>query len=129
MGPVRHTNPIRPRLERHEVESAEADSDHQARGRGADGRDGLAQKSRPVLEAAPVGSGPVQRAQELMPKVAVTVLDIHEREARALSQRRGRCKVIDEPGDLLVAQQRIVPWNAELAIEPGVTIEDHRLQF
>ena len=127
--PIRSTNPIRPGPKRHEVERAQPHADHQIRGRGSDRGNRLAQETRPVLKAAAITPWPIHGAQELMPQIAMAVLDVHEGEAGALSQSRGSREVIYQPGDIAVAHQGVVGRNAELAVEPGVVVEDCGLKL
>ncbi|OQA40206.1 MAG: hypothetical protein BWY52_02927 [Chloroflexi bacterium ADurb.Bin325] len=127
--PVRHARAVRAGLEGDEVERADAHRDLQPR-RGRAHRGGrLAQEARAVLEAAAVAPRPVDRAEKLVAQVAVAVLDIDEREPRALGQRRGAAEVLDQPGDVVVAEQRVVGRDAELAVEQRVMVEDGGLEL
>ncbi len=94
--------------ERHEVNGAVAHRDAQAGSLGPDAGNDLAQEARAVLEAAAVGTGAVDGAQELVAQVAVTVLDVDEVEACLLGEHRGPHEVGDDLLDLGVAHHGIV---------------------
>jgi len=82
----------------------------------------LPQESRAVLEAAAVAAGPVDRAEEFVAQIAVAVLEIDECEPGTLGQRGCAREVLDEAGDVIVAEQRIVGRDAELPVEQRVVV-------
>ena len=51
---------------------------------GANALDNLAHEPRAIFQAAAVGTGPIDRAEEFMAEIAVTVLDVDEIVAAGL---------------------------------------------
>ena len=89
---------------RDHVERREAHHHFQSRRSGADAIDDLAHEARAVLEAAAKRSGTLVGAEQLVPEIAVAVLDVDEPKARVGGQLRGRDEVVDQPAELVVAQ-------------------------
>src|SRR4029077_5160559 len=68
----------------------------------------ISQKSRAILEAAPVLPFSRMRAQKFVPQVSVAMLDIHEIEAQFLSHFCRAMKIFDNRADFTVAHNWIV---------------------
>ena len=79
-------------LEGEEVEDADADDHLQPRRLGLDARDDLAEEPRPVFEAAAIAARTIDGREELVPEIAVAVLDIHEGIAGLLACLAARTK-------------------------------------
>src|SRR5690606_7570988 len=94
---------------------------------GADAGDDFAQEPRPVLERAAIGAGPRTGAQQLVSQVAVTVLDVDEREAGARGEHRGADEVVDERTESRVRDDRRVAGHADARVELRMTVGDDRL--
>ena len=103
---------------RHDVERRQAHHDFQSRHRGANAVDDLAHEARAILEAAAERSRTLVRAEQLVPEIAVTVLDVDEPKARVGGQLRGRDEVVDQPADLGVGQH--ADRRRKPAIEHGI---------
>ena len=111
------------------VEGAQAQADAESRRLAADAGDDLAQEARAVFEAAAVASRATEGAEKLVAQVAVAVLDIDPGEAGALRQTGRVDEVLDQAGDLVVAEQDrvVVGRDAELRVQQGMTVERARL--
>ena len=83
-------------------------ADLQPRRFGANALDNLAHEARAVFQAAAIGAGPIDGAEEFVAEIAVTVLDVDEIVAAGLGALRGDDIVIDQPLDLVVADHRPV---------------------
>ena len=117
-------------LEGNPVEGAQAHADVQAGTSRADARDDLAQEAGAVLEAAAIAPRPVDRGQEFVPQIAVTVLDVDEVEARLLTRAAAAItKSLDQIVDLVVGHQRVVVRQVVFRVEQRMVIEDLRLQL
>ena len=102
----RHARALGALAVRHDVERGEAHDDLQPGRRGANAVDDLAHEARAVLEAAAERPGPLVRAEQLVAEIAVAVLDVDEAKARVGRQLRGGDEVVDQPAQLVVAQDR-----------------------
>ena len=107
-----------------EVEGAQSDSDLNAGGGCPDARNHFAQEARAILERASERPFARDRAQELVSQVAVAVLDVYEVGATAFGDAARPDEQVDNPPHLVVAQDRIVLRNAELAVQEWVAVED-----
>jgi hypothetical protein len=110
--------------ERHEIDCAQPDTDHQARDHCANPFDDLAQKARAILETAAVAARARARAQKFMPEIAVAMLDIDEIVAAVSGSFRSEHVVLDEATDLFVAHDRAIRRIAELPVENGMMIRN-----
>ena len=115
-------------MKRHPIECAQAHADAQAGRAGAHRRDRLTQEARAALEISAIAPRALNRAQKLMTEIAMTVLDVHECEACALSDPGRAAEVCDEASNRVVAEHRVIGRQVELAVEPGVMVQDSRLQ-
>ena len=84
------------------------------------------EEPRPVLEGAAVSPCAVAGAQELVSKVAVAVLHVHEGKSDACSIARGMYEVVDEAIELLVAHARRIVRDSEAPVEHRVPVGDAR---
>ena len=70
------------------------------------------------------GRGP--RAEQLVPEVAVAVLDVDEGEARLARAHRRGDEVVDQPIELVVGEDRPIVGDADARVEDRVAIGDAR---
>ncbi len=63
-----------------------------------------------------------------MAEITVAMLEVDEIVAAIARKARRAHEILDEPGDVVVAQHRPVVRNAVLAVEQGMPVGDHRLE-
>ena len=125
-GLLRHADAGLALLERHHVERRQPDDDAQAGDRGADALDDRAEEPRAVLERSAVASRPLPRAEQLVPEVAVAVLDVDEREARVPRELRRVDESLDQPIEIVVGQHPHARREAPIEVRMRVGGERRR---
>ena len=115
---------VRVRLVGYTVECAHAHAYHQSGRIGANSFNDLAEEPCPVLEWASIGAGACVCAEELVAKVSVAVLDVHELKAQIPSHNGCTMEIPGDLADLLIRKHWRLRVDAELAVQDRMMIRD-----
>ena len=115
------------RLERNEIEGAEAHSQFDSISSGADAGDDFAKDAGAVFEGAAVFAGTGEGTQEFVKEISVAMFDVDEVSADVPRDFRGTDIVLDKLLDLGIGPDLIVAGDLEFLVKNGVTIGYARL--
>ncbi len=88
-----------------------------------------AQEARAVFKAAAKITGTGVGAQQLVPEVAVAVLDVNELESCLSGQGCSRHELPGKGFQLAVADDWVIVWDTKFAIQVRVMVSDYRFQL
>ena len=109
----------------HAVDDRQPNADAKPRHSRADAVGDRGEESGAVLEAATVPAVAGARAQQLVPEVAVAVLDVDELKADVVGAPGGIDEVVDQAIDLVVCHQRDAAGKA--LVEDWIDVRRERL--
>ncbi len=112
------------RLERDDVERAEAHAETELRGDGADCGGDFADEAGAVLERAAVLTRAGECAEEFMQQVAVAMLDVDEIGAAIGGDLRGLGVVLDETFQVVIGQNLLAAGDVEFLVEDRVMVRN-----